>query len=164
MAPFKIPSPTELTKFWINGEYVQPSTDEVFTVYNPKDNSIVSDKVPVGAAADIDLAVKHAEAAFKGEWSTFTSAQRARCLNVLADIMDENLDGLLRLDTLTGGHPVSLIPTREKNYIVNGLRYMGAYKTLLLLDGERATDMPQPAGVTSSKVNTCRTTMALSSS
>ncbi|OQV09719.1 hypothetical protein CLAIMM_13811 [Cladophialophora immunda] len=122
MTSFKIPKPTELTKFYINGEYVEPSTDEVFTVRNPKDDTVVSDHVPVGAQEDVDAAVRHAEAAFKGEWSTFTSAERARCLYRLSDILDEHLGDLLRLDTLTGGHPVSLIPTREKNYIVNGLR------------------------------------------
>ncbi|OAL22863.1 hypothetical protein AYO22_06771 [Fonsecaea multimorphosa] len=127
MTSFKAPKPTELTKFYINGEYVKPSTDEVFTVRNPKDDTVVSDRVPVGAQEDVDAAVRHAEAAFRGEWSTFTSAERARCLYRLSEILDEHLGDLLRLDTLTGGHPVSLIPTREKNYIVNGLRYMSGW-------------------------------------
>ncbi|RMJ16575.1 hypothetical protein CDV36_003742 [Fusarium kuroshium] len=124
MVPFTVPAPSQLTQFWINGEYVKPSTSQVFTVYNPKDDTVVSDKVPVGDVQDVDTAVRYAEAAFKGEWAPFTSAQRARCLNKLADIMEEYLEHLLRLDTRTGGHPISLIPTREKNYIVNGLRYM----------------------------------------
>lgn len=125
MAGFKIPSPSELTQFWINGGYVKPSTSEVFTVRNPKDDTIVSESVPVAVAADLDAAVRHAEAAFRGEWSTFTSMQRSNCMHRLADILDHHLEHLLRLDTLTSGNPVSLIPTREKNYIVNGLRYMG---------------------------------------
>lgn len=134
MTSIKVPAPSELTQFWINGAYVKPSTTEVFTVRNPKDDTIVSEKVPIGGPKDIDDAVKHAEAAFHGEWSTFTSAQRARCLHKLADIMDENLEGLLRLDTKTGGNPVSLIPTREKNYIVNGLRYMGEFDLLVAIN------------------------------
>ncbi|EXJ63656.1 uncharacterized protein A1O5_11417 [Cladophialophora psammophila CBS 110553] len=107
MTSFKVPQPTELTKFYINGEYVEPSTKEVFTVRNPKDNTVVSDRVPVGGPEDVDVA-----------------ADRARCLYRLSEILDEHLEELLRLDTLTGGHPVSLIPTREKNYIVNGHRYI----------------------------------------
>lgn len=127
MVSFKVPKPTELTKFYINGEYVEPSTKEVFAVRNPKDDTIVSDSVPVGGVEDVDAAVRHAEAAFKGEWSEFTSAERARCLYRLSEVLDEHLEELLRLDTLTGGHPVSLIPTRERDYIVNGLRYMCEY-------------------------------------
>ena len=133
MTSFTVPKPTELTKFYINGEYVEPSTKEVFTVRNPKDDTIVSDLVPVGGPEDVDAAVRHAEAAFKGEWSQFTSAERARCLYTLSEILDEHLEELLRLDTLTGGHPVSLIPTREKSYIVNGLRYMCEYITEIVV-------------------------------
>ncbi|KAH7012806.1 aldehyde dehydrogenase domain-containing protein [Ilyonectria destructans] len=115
MTSFKVPAPSELARFWINGEYVEPSTREVFTVCNPKNDIIVSDTVPIGGPDDVDAA------------SNFTSAQRARCLNKLADILDEHVESLLRLDTASGGNPVSLIPTREKNYIVNGLRYMAGW-------------------------------------
>ncbi|EGX95798.1 aldehyde dehydrogenase X [Cordyceps militaris CM01] len=125
--PFKTPAVTDLTKFWINGEYVEPLNKEVFTVRNPKNDQVVSRNVPIGGPQDVDNAVKHAEAAFQGDWSRFSSAQRGLCLSRLADIMDEHLEGLLRLDTMTGGNPVSLIPTREKNYIVNGLRYMSGW-------------------------------------
>lgn len=122
---FQVPAPSALTQFRINGEYVKPSSADVFTVRNPKNDAIVSSQVPIAGPEDVDLAVQHAETAFRGEWGGFTSAQRARCLNKLADLMDQHLDGLLRLDVLTSGNPVSLIPTREKNYVVNGLRYMG---------------------------------------
>ncbi|RSL41468.1 hypothetical protein CEP54_015815 [Fusarium duplospermum] len=84
-------------------------------------------EIPVGDVEDVDTAVRYAEAAFKGEWASFTSAQRARCLNKLADIMEEHLEHLLRLDTRTGGHPISLIPTREKHYIVSRLRYTAGW-------------------------------------
>ncbi|KAH7020361.1 hypothetical protein EDB80DRAFT_702878 [Ilyonectria destructans] len=42
--------------------------------------------------------------------------------------MEEYVEGLLRLDTLTIGNPVSLILTRENNYIVNGLRSMAGWR------------------------------------
>ncbi|EEU33622.1 uncharacterized protein NECHADRAFT_56373 [Fusarium vanettenii 77-13-4] len=127
MTTFQVPPPSSLTRFWINGEWAKPSTNEVFTIRNPKDDTIISENVPVGGPDDVDLAVRHAEAAFNGKWRTFTSAQRMQCLNKLADIMEQHLEGLLRLDSLSSGNPVSLIPTREKGYIVNGLRYMAGW-------------------------------------
>lgn len=127
MGSFKVPTPSELTKFYINGEYVNASGSEVFTVINPKDGSVISEKLPVATAKDVDTAVEAAEAAFYGEWSEFTNAQRSQCLNKLANLLEEHLEDILKLDSLSSGNPVSLIPTREKAYIVNGLRYFAGW-------------------------------------
>lgn len=91
----KIPTPGDLTRFWINGKYIELTKSEYFSVYNLKNDMVVSEKVPMGGPEDVNAVVQHAEAAFKGEWSTFTSAQRASCLMKLFNIMDENLEGLL---------------------------------------------------------------------
>ncbi|KAH8893048.1 aldehyde dehydrogenase [Thozetella sp. PMI_491] len=127
MSGFKIPSPEDLTKFYISGDYVKPSTDEVFSVHNPKDGTLVSDKVPVATAKDVDAAVKAAEAAFHGEWNGYTNAHRGQCLNKLADLLEDHLEDILKLDSLTSGNPVSIIPTREKTYIIDGLRYFAGW-------------------------------------
>lgn len=127
MSGFRIPTPDELTKLYINGEYVKPSSDEVFAVYNPKDGSVVSERLPVAVAKDVDVAVEAAEAAFLGEWSEYTNARRGQCLSKLADLLEEHLEDILKLDSLSSGNPVSLIPTREKAYIVNGLRYFAGW-------------------------------------
>ena len=127
MTGFKTPSPGELTKFYINGEYVKASSDGVFTVHNPKDGTVVSDKIPVATAKDVDTAVEAAQAAFLGEWSEFSNARRGQCLNKLADLLQEHLEDLLKLDSLSSGNPISLIPTRERAYIVNGLRYFAGW-------------------------------------
>ncbi|KAK5045666.1 hypothetical protein LTR84_009035 [Exophiala bonariae] len=117
----------DLTKFYINGSYVEPISKDTYILRNPKDNSVVADAVPVGGSEDVDLAVSAAQAAFKGPWSTFTAAQRSECLRRLADILEEKMVDILTLDSLTTGNPVSLIPSREKNYIKANLLYYAGW-------------------------------------
>lgn len=62
------------------------------------------------SAADIDKAVEYAAAAFKtGEWSKFTGAQRGKCLNKLADLIDENMDLIAYLESIASGRPISFV-------------------------------------------------------
>lgn len=119
--------PNKLTKLYLNGEYVSSASKRTFTVKNPKDNSVVAAEVPIAGAEDIDLAVKYAEQAFRGPWAKFTGAQRSECFRKLADLIEERLVDILTLDSLTSGNPVSLIPTREKNYIKNAVLYYAGW-------------------------------------
>ncbi|KAJ4248455.1 hypothetical protein NW762_012792 [Fusarium torreyae] len=113
-------SPTSFNKLYINGEYVAAKSDATFEIRNPTDNTVVASEVPIAGQDDVDIAVSHAEAAFNGPWSQFSAAQRSDCLRKLADLMNEHLDPILRLDTLTTGNPVSLIPTRENGFDLAG--------------------------------------------
>lgn len=119
--------PKSYTKLYINGGYVESSSDNTFEVRNPKDNSLVADGIPIASEEDVNLAVRHAEEAFRGPWSKFTAMQRAECLRNLADILEEELIRVLTLDSLTSGNPVSLIPTREKNYIKSCILYYSGW-------------------------------------
>lgn len=94
---------------------------------NPKDNTIVADGIPVANSDDVDLAVKHAEEAFQGPWSKFTGLQRMQCLHKLATLLEDQLLPILTLDSMTSGNPVSLIPTRETNYIKNCILYYSGW-------------------------------------
>ena len=53
-------------KHFINNEYVVPKNNKTLSVYNPKDNSLVADDVPVAGQAEVDAAVEAAEKAFPG--------------------------------------------------------------------------------------------------
>lgn len=141
--------PTSFTKLYINGEYVDSKSDRTLTVYNPKDNSVVADKVPIANEADVDLAVKHAEEAFLGPWSKFTALQRTECFHKLAAIMEDKILPVLTLDSLTSGNPVSLIPTREKNYIKNCLLYYSGWT-----DKQRGDYFPADDGTISPATST----------
>lgn len=119
--------PKDFNKIYLNGAYVAASTDRVYTLKNPKDNSIVVDSIPLCGEQDVDLAVKYAEEAYAGEWRSFTAMQRSQCFHALAALLEEKLIPILTLDSLTSGNPVSLIPTREKTYIKNCIMYYSGW-------------------------------------
>jgi acyl-CoA reductase-like NAD-dependent aldehyde dehydrogenase len=114
-------------KIYLNGQLVSSKSKETFSLKNPKDNSIVVEGIPKANADDIDLAVKYAQEAFDGPWRKFTALQRAECLNKLGALMEEQLIPILTLDSYTSGNPVSLIPTRERNYIKNCILYYAGW-------------------------------------
>ncbi|KAH6871230.1 aldehyde dehydrogenase mitochondrial precursor [Thelonectria olida] len=119
-------NPKSYSKLFLNGQYVAAKSKETYTLKNPKDNTIIIDNVPIAGPADVGAAVKHAEEAFHGPWGRFTAIQRTECLLKLASLLDEELMPILTLDSLTSGVPVSLAPTRERNYIRNcALYYAG---------------------------------------
>lgn len=150
--------PNGFTRHYINGEYVDSTSGETFDLYNPKDNSIVAKHVPIAGAADVDRAAACAEAAFKGPWSKFSSSQRTACLLKLADLLEDQFMEILTLDSLTTGNPVSLIPTREKNYIRNSLLYYGAippFRPFRSYEFSKLNlNLKQPVGLTSREVIT----------
>lgn len=143
LAQSKDLDPRSFTKLYINGEFVKSSSDRTLTVRNPKNNTVVADGIPIANEADVDLAVKHAEEAFWGSWSKFTAMQRMECLHKLAAIMEEKLIPVLTLDSLTSGNPVSIIPTREKNYIKNCILYYSGWT-----DKQKGDYFPADDGMT----------------
>lgn len=120
------PLPILFNKLYVNGTYIEPNSKDSLSLLNPKDGTLVAEKIPIADRVDVDTAVKYAEAAFSGQWATFTASQRSDCFRKLADLLETRLPDILLLDSLTTGNPVSLIPTREKNYIKNCLLYYGA--------------------------------------
>jgi acyl-CoA reductase-like NAD-dependent aldehyde dehydrogenase len=119
--------PARYDKLYLNGQFVTAQSRETYSLKNPKDNSVVTENVPIAGAADVEMAVAHAEAAFSGPWSKFTAAQRTECLLKLASLLDEELTPILTLDSLTSGVPVSLAPIRERNYIRNCVLYYAGW-------------------------------------
>ncbi|KAH7009636.1 aldehyde dehydrogenase mitochondrial precursor [Ilyonectria destructans] len=119
--------PKSYTKLFLNGQYVTAQNDETYSLKNPKDNTVVCDKIPIAGPVDVEAAVKHAEEAFHGPWSRFTAIQRTECLLKLASLLEEELMAILTLDSLTSGIPVSLAPVRERSYIRNCVLYYAGW-------------------------------------
>lgn len=119
--------PKSYTKLYLNGQYVEAQSKETYSLKNPKDNTVVADKIPIAGPADVEAAVKYAEEAFRGPWSRFTSIQRTECFLKLASLLEEELTPILTLDSLTSGIPVSLAPVRERNYIRNCILYYAGW-------------------------------------
>ncbi|KND87156.1 Retinal dehydrogenase 1 [Tolypocladium ophioglossoides CBS 100239] len=127
MSFIKGPLPISFNNIYLNGRYTTPHSQDTLSLRNPKDGTLVANKIPIADGVDVDEAVRHAEAAFHGPWATFSSSQRSDCFRRLADLLETRLLDILHLDSLTTGNPVSLIPTRERNYIKNCLLYYAGW-------------------------------------
>ncbi|KEZ41586.1 Retinal dehydrogenase [Scedosporium apiospermum] len=120
-------NPKDFGKLFLNGEYVEARSDKTLTLLNPKDNTVVADNVPIAGEEDVELAVRLAEDAFAGPWSSFSASQRTTCLLKLAELLESRLDDIMYLDSLTTGNPVSLMATREKGYIRSCVLYYAGW-------------------------------------
>lgn len=114
-------------KLYLNGAFVPSQSTKTFSLTNPKDTTPILSALPIAGAEDVDLAVSHAEAALQGPWSKFTAIQRTECFIKLAQLLETHMEPILRLDSLSSGMPVSMIPTREKRYIRNGILYYAGW-------------------------------------
>jgi acyl-CoA reductase-like NAD-dependent aldehyde dehydrogenase len=70
-------------RFFINGQWANPSSKETIDVHNAGTGAVMG-KVPAGGEKDVDAAVAAARAAFEG-WSTTPAAQRAEYLQKISD-------------------------------------------------------------------------------
>ncbi|KAJ5713989.1 uncharacterized protein N7483_011170 [Penicillium malachiteum] len=62
-------------QLFTNNEYVDAKNTEKLSVYSPKDGSLVSDKVPIAGADDVEAGVVAAEAAFP-TWKAMGALER----------------------------------------------------------------------------------------
>ena len=106
------------TQLFINNEYVDAKSGEHLTVYNPFDDTVVSDKIHSAGEADVDAAVAAAKAAFKGAWGKTDPTARAKAMRKFADLVREKAEDLARLDTKTMG---SAIGTQTMSVVVCGV-------------------------------------------
>ena len=92
---------------YIGGSW-QPSSDgSTVEVVNPATEEAMA-TAPVSTTADVDAAVAAAGAAFP-EWADKTPRERSETLFAVADVIEENLDELRRLEMDNVGKPVSIV-------------------------------------------------------
>lgn len=95
------------TQLLINNEWVNSVSDRRFETINPATGEIICE-VAEADAADVDKAVQAARNAFNnGEWSKMSATRRGQLLYKLADLIEQNIDELARLETLDNGKPLS---------------------------------------------------------
>ena len=91
-------------KMFINGKWIDSSNGVIVKSYAPYNNELLSE-FPDASESDIDFAIKSAKEAFK-TWRKTTVKERARILNKIADIIDENKDLLATVETMDNGKPI----------------------------------------------------------
>ncbi|WP_026363105.1 aldehyde dehydrogenase family protein [Methylopila sp. M107] len=89
---------------YIGGKWVAPLEGKSFATINPS-NSETLGEVPFATAQDVDVAVDAAKKGFK-EWSRVSITERARCLELLADKIEEHADELALIDSVDSGNAI----------------------------------------------------------
>ncbi|WP_329240459.1 aldehyde dehydrogenase family protein [Streptomyces canus] len=78
------------------------SFEHELTVLNPATEEVVA-TVPAATAADVDAAVTRAATA-QAKWAALAPADRARLLRRFADVVDQHVEELARLEVREAGH------------------------------------------------------------
>jgi len=93
-------------KLWINGEWCD-GAQGVLAVENPATGETIAQVASAGAA-DLDKAVAAAKAAFP-VWRGMTPKERSMCMWKLADLMQENIEELARIESEDTGKPYEFL-------------------------------------------------------
>lgn len=112
----------------IDGKWVAPVSGKNFSVENPANGDSIS-QVAKGEAADIDLAVRAARAAFEGPWSKISASERGRLLWKIADLIDQHADELAQLESLDNGKPMTVARAADVPLAADIFRYMAGWTT-----------------------------------
>jgi len=95
----------ERQQIFINGQWMDPSSDEVAVVINPATELPVA-SIRLGSPADVDQAVAAASAALP-EWSHTSAEHRAQVLRSLADLIEARADEASHMMTTEMGQPIT---------------------------------------------------------
>ena len=93
-------------KFYINGQWVEPSTDQRLHVINPATETVIG-TIAMGAQADVDAAVAAARAAFE-TFSQTTVEERLALLNRVIEVYKSRMSDIAAAVSIEMGAPTSL--------------------------------------------------------
>jgi betaine-aldehyde dehydrogenase len=118
----------KLTNF-INGKSVDSTSGETTTLINPATAQPFA-TAPKSNAADVDLAMKSAAAAFEG-WRDSTPSERQRALLKIADAIEARAEEFVATESENCGKPLGLTASEEVPPMVDQIRFFaGAARNL----------------------------------
>lgn len=97
--------------FYINGEWVAPSTPNDFDVINPSNEEVCA-TISLGSEADTNAAVSAARAAFDS-WSQTTKSERMALLGRLSDVYSDRAEEMAQAISLEMGAPQDLARAQQ---------------------------------------------------
>lgn len=136
---------------FINGQWQPASDGKTFKSYNPANGELLAECAQA-TDADLDLAVDSAWKAWDS-WKQTTPAERAKILNRIADIIDENTEHLAMVETLDNGKPIRETMAIDIPYSAEHFRYfagavLAEEGTASMLDGNTMSlILREPIGV-----------------
>jgi len=150
--PAGVTTDVKTYSLFINGEWVESSSNKSFPVYDPATEEVIA-QVPDANSEDVNRAVAAAKAAFEdGPWATTTPQERGRVLFRLVDKIRQNLPALAELECRNTGKPIV-----EAEYDINDVatcfEYYGGLATKILgyvnpvPDNAVSLTLKEPVGV-----------------
>ena len=110
----------------IGGRRLPAQSGRYFETLDPANEQVIT-QVAEADAADIDAAVASARAAFEGEWGHLRAADRGNALLRLADLIRQNQDALIELESLDSGKPVSAVKRQDLPAVLDTLTYYAGW-------------------------------------
>lgn len=126
----KIDLPQVETHLYINGKWLEGS-EGTFEVKNPATGEILA-TVQKGGEKETKEAIQAANKAFEG-WSQTSPAERAKLMNKMADLVENDSERLAKIMTMEQGKPLSQA-TAEIQTNVENLRWNAAEGQRILGD------------------------------
>ena len=113
----------------IGGDWRDALSGQRLDVRDPATGEVVT-TVPAASAADVDLAVKAARAAFEGrEWGAARPVDRERWLLKLADLLEAHAAEFAEIETVDNGKPLVISQRVDVPSAVDFLRYCAGWAT-----------------------------------
>jgi len=109
-------------KLLIDGKRVDASSGRTFDTVDPSTGDVIA-KIAEADANDVDAAVRSARKAFEGEWGRLRAAERGQLLLKLAELIRQNEDELVNLESIDSGKPVSAIRRQDLPAVIDTLVY-----------------------------------------
>jgi len=128
---------------YVGGEWVAPAQGKSFVSINPSNMESLGE-VPFASETDVDRAVAAAKTAF-GEWSRVPIKERARCLMLLAERIEQHADELALMDAVDSGN--AIVGMRgDMTWTADSLRYFAGLITEI--KGETSSQGPRHLNLT----------------
>lgn len=118
-----------ILKNFIDGEYVEPRTDERMDIVSPVTAQVVA-TAPMSSETDVDAAYQAAARSFES-WGRTTPGERQAALLKIADAIDARAEEFVKLEAENTGKPYALTASEEVPVMADQIRFFaGAARVL----------------------------------
>src|SRR6266511_2638682 len=115
---------------YVNGEFKPQRDGETLDVVNPSTGETYATS-PLSASADVDEAMRAAQAAFDGGWRDTTPSERMSCLLKMADTIEGNAEHLVEIEAENTGKPKGLTLIEEIPPMCDQIRFFAGAARML---------------------------------
>jgi len=115
------------TGLLINGRWEEAVSGLRFASVDPANGQVIAN-IARGQAEDIDRAVSAARRALQSKaWRLMSGGQRARLLYRLADLLEQDREAMVQLESMDAGKPLSATRRQDLPAAIDSLRYYAGW-------------------------------------